>query len=275
MDEAGGSVMHDLSGSGLDGSIGSAVVVGGGTYRFPGWSQNVDPYGRLAGTVPPDAGAVEIVDPSDLLDRGARLVRGDAAPPVGPDRWGTSARSARHVVQRRPEGARRRSRRLLEARARWQRLGLRPAALGALRRTAIRSRGECGPRRRRPMAHGDRRATRRSVRPHGGRPDDDNVGHARRWHPPDRHLQRRDDRRQETRLVGSRGTPSQARSTPWRSSPETSPRGPGRDRTCDRGVMSRILVAPDGALTVPQGPSAGTSSPGVPDRPGQCPPQMG
>ena len=70
MDEAGGSVMHDLSGSGLDGAIGAAVVVGGGTYRFPGWSQNVDPYGRLAGTVPPDAGAVEIVDPSDLLDRG-------------------------------------------------------------------------------------------------------------------------------------------------------------------------------------------------------------
>ena len=38
MDEAGGSVMRDLSGSGLDGAIGSAVVVGGGTYRFPGWS---------------------------------------------------------------------------------------------------------------------------------------------------------------------------------------------------------------------------------------------
>ena len=70
MDEAGGSVMRDLSGSGLDGAIGSAVVVGGGTYRFPGWSQNVDPSGRLAGTVPADAGAVEIVDPSDLLDRG-------------------------------------------------------------------------------------------------------------------------------------------------------------------------------------------------------------
>ena len=70
MDEAGGSVMRDLSGSGLDGAIGAAVVVGGGTYRFPGWSQNVDPSGRLAGTVPPDAGAVEIVDPSDLLDRG-------------------------------------------------------------------------------------------------------------------------------------------------------------------------------------------------------------
>ena len=50
MDEAGGSVMRDLSGSGLDGAIGAAVVVGGGTYRFPGWSQNVDP--------------------SDLLDRG-------------------------------------------------------------------------------------------------------------------------------------------------------------------------------------------------------------
>jgi hypothetical protein len=70
MDETGGSIMRDLSGSGLDGAIGSAVVVGGGTYRFPGWSQNVDPSGRLAGTVPPDAGAVEIVDPSDLLDRG-------------------------------------------------------------------------------------------------------------------------------------------------------------------------------------------------------------
>ena len=70
MDEAGGSVMRDLSGSGLDGAIGSAVVPGGGTYRFPGWSQNVDPSGRLTGTVPADAGAVEIGDPSDLLDRG-------------------------------------------------------------------------------------------------------------------------------------------------------------------------------------------------------------
>ena len=49
MDEAGGSVMRDLSGSGLDGAIGSAVVPGGGTYRFPGWSQNVDPSGRLTG----------------------------------------------------------------------------------------------------------------------------------------------------------------------------------------------------------------------------------
>lgn len=70
MDEPGGSVMHDLSGSGLDGAIGSAVVAGGGAYRFPGWSQNVDSSGRLAGMVQADAGAVEVVDPSDLLDRG-------------------------------------------------------------------------------------------------------------------------------------------------------------------------------------------------------------
>jgi len=70
MDEAGGSVMRDLSGSGLDGTIGSAVVVGGGIYRFPGWSQNVEPSGHLTGTVPADAGAVQIGDPSDLLDRG-------------------------------------------------------------------------------------------------------------------------------------------------------------------------------------------------------------
>jgi hypothetical protein len=70
MDESGGSVMRDLSGSGLDGAIGSAVVVGGGTYRFPGWSQNLDPSGRVAGTVPPDAGAVRIADPFDLLDKG-------------------------------------------------------------------------------------------------------------------------------------------------------------------------------------------------------------
>jgi hypothetical protein len=70
MDEVGGSVMRDLSGSGLDGAIGSAVLVGGGTYRFPGWSHNVDTSGRLAGTVPADAGAVKIVDSADLLDRG-------------------------------------------------------------------------------------------------------------------------------------------------------------------------------------------------------------
>lgn len=70
MDEAGGSVMRDQSGSGLDGAIGSAVVVGDGTYRFPGWSQNVDPAGRLAGGVPVDAGAVSIGDSRDLLDPG-------------------------------------------------------------------------------------------------------------------------------------------------------------------------------------------------------------
>jgi Laminin G domain len=68
MDEAGGAIMRDQSGSGLHGAIGSAVVAGGGTYRFPGWSQNVDPSGRLVGTVPSDAGAVTVADPSDLLD---------------------------------------------------------------------------------------------------------------------------------------------------------------------------------------------------------------
>ena len=83
---------------------GSAVVVGGGTYRFPGWSQNVDPSGRLTGTVPADAGAVEIVDPSDLLDRGTGSfvvtlrLRSDLTA------QGRPARGARRVVQHRPEG---------------------------------------------------------------------------------------------------------------------------------------------------------------------------
>jgi hypothetical protein len=38
MDEASGTVMHDTSSSGLDGTIGSAVAIGGGTYQFPGWT---------------------------------------------------------------------------------------------------------------------------------------------------------------------------------------------------------------------------------------------
>ena len=70
MDEAGGSVMHDLSGSGLDGSDRLGRRRRRRDLPVPRLVRNVDPYGRLAGTVPPDAGAVEIVDRSDILDRG-------------------------------------------------------------------------------------------------------------------------------------------------------------------------------------------------------------
>ena len=68
MDESSGTVMHDSSPSGLDGSIGSAVTIGGGTYQFPGWSGNVDGTGHLKGKVPAEAGAVKVPDPADLLD---------------------------------------------------------------------------------------------------------------------------------------------------------------------------------------------------------------
>lgn len=68
MDEAGASVMHDVSGSGWHGVIGSSVSVGGGVYRFPGWSGNVDGNGHLSGTVDARAGAVEVPDPPGGLN---------------------------------------------------------------------------------------------------------------------------------------------------------------------------------------------------------------
>src|SRR5262245_20172159 len=69
MDESSGSVMNDVSGS-LDGSIGAAVVLGGGLlgYLFPGWTGNVDGSGNLTGKVPATAGAVSVPDPADVLD---------------------------------------------------------------------------------------------------------------------------------------------------------------------------------------------------------------
>jgi hypothetical protein len=68
MDETQGTVMRDATGSGLDGRIGSAISMGGGTFGFPGWTQNVDAAGRLVGAVSPDAGAVTVPDPDDRLD---------------------------------------------------------------------------------------------------------------------------------------------------------------------------------------------------------------
>jgi hypothetical protein len=68
MDESSGNVMHDSSPSGLDGSIGSAVTLGGGMYQFPGWTGNVDGTGHLTGRVPAEAGAVKVPDPADVLD---------------------------------------------------------------------------------------------------------------------------------------------------------------------------------------------------------------
>jgi hypothetical protein len=68
MDESSGTVMHDTSSSGLDGSIGSAVTIGGGTYQLPGWTGNVDATGHLKGKVSAGAGAVAVPDRSDVLD---------------------------------------------------------------------------------------------------------------------------------------------------------------------------------------------------------------
>jgi hypothetical protein len=68
MDESSGNVMLDSSPSGLDGSIGSAVAIGGGMYEFPGWTGNVDGTGHLKGKVPAEAGAVKVPDPVDVLD---------------------------------------------------------------------------------------------------------------------------------------------------------------------------------------------------------------
>ena len=64
MDERlGATVMADVSGSGLDGVIGAGVAVGDGTYRFPGWTGNVDAAGRLTGPVPVASGAVSVLEP--------------------------------------------------------------------------------------------------------------------------------------------------------------------------------------------------------------------
>jgi hypothetical protein len=71
MDETRGAIMHEATGSGLDGWIGSAVSMGGGAFGFPGWTQNVDAAGRLVGTVSPDAGSVTVPDPHDRLDPAA------------------------------------------------------------------------------------------------------------------------------------------------------------------------------------------------------------
>jgi hypothetical protein len=70
MNESGGSVMADTSGSNLDGTIGSAVELGGGDagYLFPGWTRNVDASGQLSGKVSATAGAVSVPDPNDALD---------------------------------------------------------------------------------------------------------------------------------------------------------------------------------------------------------------
>jgi hypothetical protein len=69
MDETSGSVMEDVSGSGLDGTIGAAVVLGGPLgYLFPGWTGNVDATGHLTGKVSATAGAVSVPDPADVLD---------------------------------------------------------------------------------------------------------------------------------------------------------------------------------------------------------------
>ena len=68
MDAATQAVMLDASGAGRHGSVGSAVVAEEGTYRFPGWSGNVDAAGRLHGAVPASAGSVEVLDPADALD---------------------------------------------------------------------------------------------------------------------------------------------------------------------------------------------------------------
>jgi hypothetical protein len=71
MDERpGATVMVDVSGSGSDGVIGSAVAVGDGTYRFPGWTANVDTAGRLIGRVAVTSGAVSVPDPWGALEPG-------------------------------------------------------------------------------------------------------------------------------------------------------------------------------------------------------------
>jgi hypothetical protein len=71
MDErAGATVMADVSGSGFDGVIGAGVAVGDGTYRFPGWTGNVDAAGRLTGRVPATSGAASVPDPWGALEPG-------------------------------------------------------------------------------------------------------------------------------------------------------------------------------------------------------------
>ena len=68
MDEQSGNVMHDSSPSGLNGTIGSAVTLPGGSFQFPGWTGNVDGTGHLKGKVPAEAGAGKVPDPGDVLD---------------------------------------------------------------------------------------------------------------------------------------------------------------------------------------------------------------
>ena len=70
MNESSGSVMADISGSHLDGAVGSALQLGGGDqgYLFPGWTGNVDAAGQLSGKVPATAGAVSVPDAADVLD---------------------------------------------------------------------------------------------------------------------------------------------------------------------------------------------------------------
>jgi hypothetical protein len=70
MDERVATVMADSSGSGLHGTIGAGVAVGDGTYRFPGWTANVDAAGRLVGRVPAASGAVSVPDAWGALEPG-------------------------------------------------------------------------------------------------------------------------------------------------------------------------------------------------------------
>jgi hypothetical protein len=68
MDESGGNTMHDSVLPAQNGTLGSEVIPGGGVYEFPGWVNNVDGNGGLAGTVSPDGGQVTVPDSNHKLE---------------------------------------------------------------------------------------------------------------------------------------------------------------------------------------------------------------
>ena len=142
MDEQAGSVMADSSGSGLHGTIGAGVAVGDGTYRFPGWTANVDGAGRLVGKVSAAGGAVSVPDQWAALEPGqgsftVSLRLRSAL--TGAGRLPSAPAASFNIVQK---GRADQAGRLLEARALRRRFVHRPAALGGVGRFALGGRHE-------------------------------------------------------------------------------------------------------------------------------------
>ena len=68
MDENGGRTMVDALSPAQDGAIGPEIRLGGGTYEFPGWVNNVDPTGGLVGVVSDTGGEIVVADPTHRLE---------------------------------------------------------------------------------------------------------------------------------------------------------------------------------------------------------------